>query len=231
MDMSTDRIVFRRKYYVTDVAVITEVSLRETSQLQPSVQANLRHLFLDCRKAFLQGKFPLTDSEMIFFAAHLFFHDHGPFDPLVHTSGFFQPELYLPSCFEMSLNLAEELVFEKHRTLPQTDRVQVMARFVKLCMVLPTYGAHIRRAVEAGTTSVMVVGVTAENLILLHPQTRRVVSRFQLDEIRQWGYSGDLLQVLIGKRSCTMREFKMDSEHDARLVTELLELRFLIFLF
>ncbi|EGG14345.1 hypothetical protein DFA_12115 [Cavenderia fasciculata] len=173
--VETDILVFKKKFFFNDANI----------DRNDPVQLHL--LFVQCRDAIIEGKYPTQREESVQLAAiqcQVALGDHAP---QKHIPGFLNLKEYLPLQWVKNKS-AEKDIYKEHRKLVSMTEVNAKYRYVQLCRSLKTYGmTSFQCKFRIGKKMLdMTLGITRENMILIQDDTKEVIKNHPLKHIRRW---------------------------------------------
>lgn len=199
------RVVFRKKYYVTDLLVT------------PKSPALMHLVYLEARDAVISGRHPLSYEQALQFAALQMQITYSNYDPLLHVAGFLSLAAFMPAAHRQ-VQFVEEDIYAEHRKFPDLDEFEAKHRYVKICGKLPTFGATYCPAKEK-TDHDLVFGVNSEAILSMHPDTKEIVGQNLLVEVVRLERDGSHVALKFKNR---VREFVFATEEHAVLMTDLI---------
>lgn len=206
---SDPRIIIRKRYFSTD-------------DLRTRDPYGLQLLYLECRQGVVSGFHPTTLDQALRFAALQMQITYRNYDPLEHVAGFFNCPEFLPQQW-CETEMIEEDVYKRHRQLKDLSEAQGKYQYVKLLKTFPTYGLHYISVCEKLTNSgtynhQLCVGVNSESLLCLHPDTKKIISKYSIHLVEEFESNEKKLQWKFGKE---FRYFECGSNEAANSIVDM----------
>lgn len=197
-------VILRKRLFLSDC------------QLKRREPYSLHLIFLECRQGVVAGEHPISLRMALNFAALQMQVTYRDYDPLLHVHGFLTLAEFLPP-EHRDVTLIEEDIYKEHRKLKDCKEGEAKTRYVRLLATLPTFGLKYFSAKEKleGSRTYdhdLLVGLTSEAVLCLHPQHKAVLAKYSLTQMSLEASLPDrMLRWHVGKD--TAREFQLDAEH------------------
>lgn len=208
--MATDPRIFIRKQYFSN------------NDLRTRDPYALHLLYLECRQGVVSGFHPTSLDQALRFSALQMQITYGNYDPLEHVAGFFNTSEFLPEQWRET-EMIEEDVYKQHRQLKGLNEAQGKYQYVKLLKTFPTYGLHYISVCEklesSGTYDhQLCVGVNSESLLCLHPDTKKIITKYSIHLVEAFKSDGKKLQWKFGSK---FRKFECENEEEAKSIVDM----------
>lgn len=188
-----DVVIFKKKFFFSD----------QNIDRNDPIQLNL--LYNQVRELIIMGKYPCTMEEASQLAAMQCQIQYGNYDSTKHKGNFFRNPEIVPKEYYKNKTV-EKMIQQEYSKLIGLSELNAKFRYVQLSRSLKTYGVSFFYVMEKGEkknkyTNPVYLGVTKESVIKLDVETKEIIKKWSLKQLRRWAATPESFTLDFGDYS------------------------------
>eukprot|EP01132_Coremiostelium_polycephalum_P010257 gene10257-12581_t len=185
--LNVNQILTEQGILETDILVLKKKFFFNDANIDRNDPVQLHLLYVQCRDAIIEAKYPTQKEESISLAALQCQVAMGDFNPSKHTSGYLNIKEYLPLQWAKTKAIEKD-IYREYKKLVSMSEVNAKYRYVQLCRSLKTYGMTSFEVKIRDRKKLIdhILGITRESMILMDSETKEVVKTHPIRHIKRW---------------------------------------------